>query len=204
MIPQTLHTIWIGPKPMTDLNRKCIASMVQHLPPGWRFIIHGNDEARSLPWVSKIMDLGVYAMASDYLRIHVLSSEGGIYLDADVELLKWFDTRMNCFIGFQRDDTFDGCINTAVCGGVKGHWLFNRLLARYNDTEPKRSQIFACNMPTDELYAKGMRELNVTQMVDDVRVFSRDYFHPFHWNNKNIDARSENTVCIHHFQKQWT
>lgn len=204
MIPPTIHTIWIGKNPMTELNRKCVASMIQHLPVGWKFVIHGNNEAVRIPWVKKMMDAGVYAMASDYLRIKVLHDEGGIYLDADVQVLKPFETDMDCFIGFQRDDTFDGCVNTAVCGGVAGHWLFQRLLARYDDTEPCRSQIFACNMPTDELYARGMRDLNKTQMVDDVKVFSRDYFHPIYWNNRSMNYVSDNTVCIHQFQSQWT
>jgi mannosyltransferase OCH1-like enzyme len=203
MIPKTLHTVWIGNKPMCSLNLLCLSSMIHHLPPGWRFVIHGNEEAEEIPWVSKAMAGGFPSMACDYLRIHTLLHEGGIYVDADVEIRKFFDIQSEAFIGFQREDTIFDSLNTAVCGGVAGHWFFKNLLDRYDQHEPCASQCFGCTFPTEELCAAGMAGVNKTQMVKDVAVYSRDYFHPKDWRDKNINHITENTVTIHHFTGHW-
>lgn len=42
-------------------------------------------------WVRQAYERKKYAFAADYIRIYALVTEGGIYLDSDVEVLKPFD-----------------------------------------------------------------------------------------------------------------
>lgn len=45
----------------------------------------------SIPYVKEAMEAKKYAHASDYVRLFALYTEGGIYLDTDVEVFKSFD-----------------------------------------------------------------------------------------------------------------
>lgn len=42
-------------------------------------------------WVRQAYERKKYAFAADYIRLYALVTEGGIYLDSDVEVLKTFD-----------------------------------------------------------------------------------------------------------------
>lgn len=49
----------------------------------------------SVPYVKEAMAAKVYSHASDYVRLYALYSEGGIYLDTDVEVFRSFDELLN-------------------------------------------------------------------------------------------------------------
>lgn len=42
-------------------------------------------------WVRQAFERKKYAFAADYIRLYALATEGGIYLDCDVEVLKSFN-----------------------------------------------------------------------------------------------------------------
>ena len=48
-------------------------------------------DVRSVPWVRRAFRLKKYAFAADYIRHYALYTEGGIYLDTDIEIRKPFD-----------------------------------------------------------------------------------------------------------------
>lgn len=88
MIPKTIHYVWLGGQPFTDLGKKCLTSWGKYLP-GWT--IKKWDESNSPmnhPFVLEMIKRGLFAFASDYIRIHALSLEGGLYLDTDIEILR--------------------------------------------------------------------------------------------------------------------
>ena len=86
MIPKVVHYVWLGGKPLSPLGERCLASWRKHLP-GWE--IRRWDETNSPvdhPFVKKMLAEKKYAFASDYVRLHVLLEEGGLYMDTDMEL----------------------------------------------------------------------------------------------------------------------
>lgn len=72
---------------MGEQGERCLASWRQHLP-DWE--IRRWDETNSPmrhPFVRAMTERKLYAFASDYIRLEMLFKYGGLYLDADVELL---------------------------------------------------------------------------------------------------------------------
>lgn len=50
-----------------------------------------NFDVSSVPYVKEAFDNRKWAFAADYIRLYALFTEGGVYLDSDVEVLKPFD-----------------------------------------------------------------------------------------------------------------
>jgi hypothetical protein len=73
-----------------------------------------------------------YAFVSDYVRAHALYTQGGIYLDTDVELKGSLDPCLNhqAFSGFEKK----GLPFTAVWGSEKNHIWPKKILDLYDNS----------------------------------------------------------------------
>ncbi|KAA5412076.1 glycosyltransferase family 32 protein [Bacteroides cellulosilyticus] len=92
MIPKVIHFCWLSNEPYPDLIKKCIESWKEKLPDyaikKWDTT---NFDVTSVPFVKEAYECKKWAFAADYIRLHALYTEGGIYLDSDVRVLKSFD-----------------------------------------------------------------------------------------------------------------
>lgn len=72
--------------------QECIESWRRVLP-DYEIIVWDENrfDVRSVPWVRRAFRLKKYAFAADYIRHYALYTEGGIYLDTDIEIRKPFD-----------------------------------------------------------------------------------------------------------------
>src|SRR5580704_2025815 len=96
MIPKKIHYCWLsGDAPPVKI-RDCMDSWRKIMPDYelvcWdakKFDIQSNmfvaDACRARKW----------AFAADYIRLHALYTEGGIYLDSDVIVKKRFDPMLH-------------------------------------------------------------------------------------------------------------
>jgi len=112
-VPKVLHWIWLGPKPFPTGS---IARMKQwiKLHPGWAYQLWTDQQLFSLPEEVKICNpfLSLDRLAdcffnsdnfgekSEILRLAILSSEGGIYIDHDLEPIKPLDPIADEFMFF--------------------------------------------------------------------------------------------------------
>ena len=74
---------------MPDKLTKCLESWKNKLPD--YEIIKWDLNKISLEhnlWIKQAFERKKYAFAADYIRLYALATEGGIYLDSDVEVLK--------------------------------------------------------------------------------------------------------------------
>ncbi len=55
-----------------------------------------KDIIQSVPFVKQAYDAKKWAFVTDYVRLYALYTEGGIYLDSDVKVIKRFDKFLNC------------------------------------------------------------------------------------------------------------
>jgi len=141
-----------------------------------------------------------WCKASDYLRMHYLLTEGGIYLDADVEILagKNFDSWMGSpfFVGKELSTETFTVLGTAVVGSESGHPLVQEWIKTVE--EGFRGDDELCYESSMDLLNKiGVR------YQDKMRIAEPDVFYPY--NNLTGESNfTENTICIHHFAKSWT
>ena len=133
-IPKLIHYIWLGPKPLDSLSKKCIKTWEKILPD--YKIMCWNDEnsldiIKNNKYAYQAYKAKKYAFVSDYLRLYALYHYGGIYMDTDVKVVKNIDSflKYSAFTSFENDSM----IPTALMGSEKhGEWI--KYLLEYYDT----------------------------------------------------------------------
>lgn len=95
MIPKTIHYCWLSDDPFPAKIKKCMDTW-QKTHPDYTIKRWStkNFDINSVPYVKEAYEARKWAFAADYIRMYALYTEGGIYLDSDVMLLKKFD----CFL----------------------------------------------------------------------------------------------------------
>ncbi|MGQ7959669.1 glycosyltransferase family 32 protein [Pseudomonas sp. SP16.1] len=135
----------------------CLASWSYRLPD---YEVVRWDEQRfdpeSHPFTAAAYAAGRYAFVSDYVRMHALFYEGGIYLDVDVEVLASLDECLGSdfFIGLEDHQRFA----TSLIGARAGHWLPRDMLAYYDSTAfeiGRLSELVNVNEVSRLLLARG-------------------------------------------------
>lgn len=140
-------------------------------------------------------DAKKYAFTSDVVRLYALYTEGGIYLDADVEVFKPLDEFLNepAFTGFEN-------IGYPVCatmGSEKGNPLIKELLDYYNDKEfvvqDDWTKYKTNTVIISEILEKhGInRQRNEIQKTENITIYPKEYF-----NDKN-------GYTVHWMQGSW-
>lgn len=91
-IPRIIHWCWLSGEPVPPFLRACMATWKRHLPDYTiKCWTQENFDIHSVRWVEEAVAARKWAFAADYIRLYALHTEGGIYLDSDVEILKPFD-----------------------------------------------------------------------------------------------------------------
>jgi mannosyltransferase OCH1-like enzyme len=147
-----------------------------------------------------------WSRLSNYVRLHALYQEGGIYLDTDVEVVRPLTPLLQhkCFLGFQQEAEGDDWVNTAVMGAEPGHPFLQRsmklTLKKFAD-EGEFYRSPAIN--TAVLKEMGLRAYGF-QEIDNVTLYPAEYFYPYPWSGKfSPDCMTENTYCVHHWAGSW-
>lgn len=96
MIPKTIHICWFSGEDYSPFIKECMATWKVHLPE-FKVRIWNKDsfDFDSVPFVKEAILAKKWAFAADYIRLYALYTEGGLYLDSDVKILKplkdsWF------------------------------------------------------------------------------------------------------------------
>ncbi|EIJ40173.1 mannosyltransferase OCH1-like enzyme [Galbibacter orientalis DSM 19592] len=208
MIPKKIHYCWYGNGIQNDTIKKCISSWKEKMP---EYEIKRWDESNTpfekLPFLQKLYDQKKWSFITDYIRLYSIYTEGGIYLDTDIEMVKTFDSFLNekAFIGFQgkfENEKFP--INSAVLGAqAKNEFILDCI----KETERKqRTQFNAMGGPPIASYILKNYGLETykNQHIKDVLVVTSEYFYPFSWQEKFYpECVTNNTICIHWWEDSW-
>ncbi|MFD0861300.1 glycosyltransferase family 32 protein [Sungkyunkwania multivorans] len=209
MIPKKIHFCWYGNGSYNDTIKKCIASWEEKLPD---YEIKKWDESNTpfdrLPFLKLLYKQKKWSFITDYMRLYSIYTEGGIYLDTDIEILKDFGALLEeeAFVGFQTDlEDSIYPLNSAVIGANKGNEF---VLDCIKETERKQRLHFnAMGGPpivSNVILKKYGVDEYKTQTVNDVKILTTDYFFPFSWLEEYSPACiTENTVCIHWWEDSW-
>lgn len=207
MIPKKIHYCWFGrgPKPKSFL--KYLESWKKYLPDyeikEWN---EDNFDVYSTQYTAEAHNAKKYAFLTDYVRLYALYHEGGIYMDTDVEVCGSFDKFLHhkAFSGFETD----GNVPTGMMAAEKGsRWAFE-LLKGYTYRRFLRNDgsfDLTTNTATITHYMvkQGLKLDNTYQDFPDLcTMYPADFFCPKDHRTGAIN-KTENTVCIHHFNGSW-
>jgi hypothetical protein len=209
-VPAKLHYIWIGGKPLPEEFQANLATWRRHNP---GFEICAWNEA-NLDWSPRYMraayTFGYWSRVTNLARLQILKQHGGIYLDADVEMLRSLEPlRGNaCFVGFQDARPNAAWVNGAVFGAVPGHWFVDACIARllrcFTGVEMMDGRHGPGNV-TETLVENGLAGYaEHGAMVRDVRIYPRAAFYPYHWTEAfDRAAITRETYLVHHWAASW-
>lgn len=209
MIPKIIHYCWFGKKPYPILMEQCIASWRKHCPD--YEIKEWNEENAPLhlyPFAQDAVNAGKYAFASDVIRLYALYSEGGIYMDTDVELLKPLDPLLDqpAFIGYEKD--IPNRLQTAIIGSEKGNtwierWLSIYLSRKFMSTRKSMAQSLCAILTTQKMEEEGIDLNGEYQTLEEITLYPTDFFCPMSYGTHFIYPTSD-SYCIHYFTMSWS
>lgn len=187
MIPKIIHWCWLNDDPYPKDIEDCMKSwkiLQDYSIKKWDFKC---EEIMEVPFVKYLCNNKLYGFASDYVRFWACYTYGGIYIDADIEVLKTFDDLLD------RDyilSELNGHINAAVVGCAKGHPIFKKLMDHFYNITPKEWKGYSVQKVLFEL----------------CKEYAPDFL-PYNWFDPCIGPElydiTLDTYTIHHAQFSW-
>jgi mannosyltransferase OCH1-like enzyme/glycosyltransferase involved in cell wall biosynthesis len=211
LIPRKIHCCWFGGNPKDSLVQKCQQSWQTVMPDYEIKEWTEENSPMDVPYVQQAYSHRLWNMVSDYVRLHALYVEGGIYLDTDVEAVRRFDALLHndCFLGFQRKDKARHWVNNAVMGATAKHPFTKACLEQTVKGMERTLQghigdsksYISPQIITEVLLEMGLKAYGM-QALGNVRLCPTHYFYPFRWDESfRPKCVTESTYCIHHWQQ---
>ncbi len=133
-IPKKIHIIWFGDKSKLKFD----LDSLKKFAPRYEVKVWGEedfdwDELCKIPYVKKTYTSQSWAFLSDYIRAKILYEEGGVYLDADMKVLKFIEgmfSGKSLVLAFENNTT----LSMGFAASCKGHQFFKDLMSIYEST----------------------------------------------------------------------
>jgi len=208
MIPKTIHYCWFGRGQMPELALRCIESWHKYMP-DWEYKLWNEDnfDVQSVPYVKEAYESRKFAFVTDYVRLWALYTEGGIYMDTDVEILKPLDDllHLNAFTGYE-GSKYQPPVTGLMASVAHGEWVKEQLDS-YNGThfikEDGTMDLTTNTVRISHIMkANGFVQDGKYHVYKDLHVFPTDYFCPRQTTGEFL--LTKNTYCDHHFMGTWS
>lgn len=206
-IPKLIHYCWFGEEEKPELVKNCIKSWKKHLPDyqlmEWN---ENNFNIYCNRYVQEAYETKNYAYVNDYIKVHMLFHQGGIYLDTDVEVFKSFNDLLHheSFWGFEQENL----IATSTIGAAKGNKLIKLFLDHYRHKKFIKDDGTYNELTSTATLTAIMEQLGVKrngnyQKVPGVgTIYPKVYFSPYNYINYKSKI-TEATYTMHHFNNSW-
>ena len=192
---------------MPELALKCIESWRVNLPDyelkEWN---ENSFDINSNFYVKEAYESRKFAFVTDYVRLYALYTEGGIYMDTDVEVLKNLDSFLDlpAFSGFEDNMHIPTGIMAAEKGSIWAKWQLEYYSGRHfllpDGTLDLTTNVDIIGGLMEE---KGFILKNgLYNFQNIITIFPKDYFCPKSHTTGKIEL-TENTYTIHHFAGSW-
>lgn len=207
MIPKIIHYCWFGGNPLPEKDKKCIESWKKYCPDyeikEWN---ESNYDLNKNKYMRDAYNEKKWGFVPDYARFDIIYSEGGFYLDTDVELVKSLDElRYNkAYMGFEGGMWINGGIGF---GAEAKNQIIGELRDMYDNfcfynidgtLNLKPSPLYI----TEFLEKRGLKRNNKIQIIDDVKIYPIEYFAPKDYISGKLKLTS-NTISIHQYNASW-
>jgi len=199
-VPKKIHYCWFGSRSLPYLHERCVATWSRKASDFE--IVHWGEHNTDIdtPFLKWAVKRGHWAFVSDYIRMRAIHTHGGVYLDADMELVRdptplLFDA---CFLGMEAA----GRPTTGIFGAESGHAFpqtcMDMIDARFASGKP---YLIAPEVAIACLAKPGM---------ESVRIYSQEYFYPYNPYDPDRPGQvlmysdiTDRTYAIHHWAKGW-
>lgn len=207
MIPKVIHYCWFGGNPKSELIENCIKSWEKYAPDfeiiEWN---ESNFNVNKYLYSQQAYESKKYAFVSDVARFDILYSQGGIYLDTDVELIKPIDEFLDnrLFMGYDQKDLVASGL---IMGAQKGHPLLQKIISFYQNnsfllSNGRPNTTTVVTIVSDVLLENGIKLDGALINSDELSLYPWDFFDPYDYEN-NLMKKTNNTVSIHHYAATW-
>lgn len=212
MIPKVIHYCWFGGNDIPENLQRCMDSWKQFMPD---YQIQRWDESNydigKCDYIREAYAEKKWAFVSDYVRLDVCYTYGGIYLDTDVEVLKSFDELLSLdgFCGMEigknsKPNEVNVGLGMGMCQGQEmGRILRDEYHTMHFKKRDGSLDLTPCpTIQTHTLKKYGLKFVNEVQNINGLTVFPTDYFCPMNQYTGNIQL-TPNTFSIHHYFASW-
>jgi hypothetical protein len=213
MIPKIIHYVWFS-KEMPSDTQNYIESWKRQMP-DYKMILWNtnNFDVSRHKWVKQAVNYKKWAFATDFIRLWAIYNYGGIYLDADVEVLKSFDPFLYLpyFLGIEQSIDLPDIPEMSTFGAEpKTVWLKD-CLDYYENTNfvDENNNLDMTVLPQicrNIFKAKyGILEIPDIKSFNgekkEIQLLASDYFCPKSYTDELVITH--NTYSIHHFASSW-
>ena len=228
-IPKKIHYCWLSKEKMADNYIKCIDSW-KRIMPDYEFVLWDSNkfDIDSVPFVKEAVFIKKWAFAADYIRMHAVYTEGGIYLDSDVLVLKRFDEflKYDFFTSLEKERRNDldqyenwtndlnnitvigGCqLQAGIFGGIKGlpylkdcmEWYKNNRIIQPDGTPRDLNKIKSPDIMAAVAQKYGFKYKNGEQKLENnMIIFDTKVF------CHTIDDATKDVYAIHWGEVGWS
>ena len=208
MIPKKIHYCWFGRGQMPPMALKCIESWHRYMPDyEYKQWNEDNFDINSIPYVKEAYEAGKFAFVTDYVRLYALYTEGGIYMDTDVEVLKPYDDllELSGFTGYEGSKHLPPVTGT-MASEAGGEWVKEQL-ASYASAHfllPDGTFDMKTNTTriSEIMKAGGFKQDGKKQVYKGMHIFPVQYFCPRQTTGEIL--LTDETYCDHHFMGSWS
>lgn len=208
MIPKMIHYCWFGGAEKPSLAKKCIASWKKFCPD--YEIIEWNEtniDIQAMPdYVKEAYEAQKWGFVPDYIRLWLVYTYGGIYLDTDVEIIKSFDQllSLHAFCGFESKEYVNFGLGF---GAEKGNARIKKVMDSYLEMHFRNEDGTLNLIPSPVLNTKalcecGLIQNNSLQNLENMMVYPMEYFCPMDYQTRLI-SKTKNTYSIHRYSASW-
>lgn len=206
MIPKKIHYCWFGGNAKSKLAKKCIDSWKKYCPDyeiiEWN---ESNFDVTQNNYLKFCYENKKWAFLSDMARLMIVYSEGGIYFDTDVEMIKNMDSMLGygAFFGFENRKN----IATGLGFGAEAHHpVIKDMLKPYEELQmgkdPSYPLVTCPQLNTSALKTWGLQLTGDKQYLKDMIILPADYMNPYD-DPTGMLKKTENTLTIHWYSKSW-
>lgn len=208
MIPKKIHYCWFGRSEIPELALKCIESW-HKLMPDYEYKLWNEEtfDVDSVPYTKEAYKARKFAFVTDYVRLWALYSEGGIYMDTDVEVLKPLDDllHLSAFTGYE-GSKFLPPVTGLMASEPAGIWVKEQLDsykgAHFINEDGSLDMTTNTVRISSIMRNNGFVQNGSYGVYKDLHVFPTEYFCPRQTTGEYF--LTENTYCDHHFMGTWS
>ena len=196
MIPKIFHYCWLSNEPFPEKVQRCMESWEKFLGDyNCIFWEYQKAKATGIPWILEAMEQGNWAFAADAVRLYALYTEGGIYLDSDVQLLMSPNHLLDrkYILGYENGSKR---IEPSFLGAEKNSPIIGEALKYYTERHYEYSEEKVEQLVLPQILANACDKFNGLDILPEW------YFSPKRFLDGAINTADE-TVSIHHFGSNW-